>query len=435
MRHAIWGASVLTLFSLASAMPVKAADISQAGKVAAPQASNLDVAMEKFTGAINQSVKMIQNHPFYRDSDNQAAGMDYLSHMILRTLEEDIVLDPDFPYFRVMDFRTREGGDNPDQRYLYALINGGQKYRIWGRLGKDQARIEFQVYKGYPWVPGSNSRTVSTLSMQNVKIEADGSFEVFLSPTPMEGNWLENAPDATRVMIRETWSKWTDAEGGEVHIDLVGHEGDVKPKLTSDAMAHKLEVAAYNLVNNVVPAYPDFVLNNYVSRLPVNSLPRSPHTAVAGGGPEGRWYAIGHFDLKPDEAILISAWPMNCGYQSIQLTDLWWSSMEYANRQTSLTGDQSYKSSDGAYYYVISAQDPGIWNWLDTSGFRRGTHLMRYDCPGLSKFPQNKAPLAKVIKLSDLKKYIPKDTPQVTSLERQDGLAKRRRHIQRRSGL
>lgn len=434
MRPAIWKVSALALCVLMGSTTVTAADTDPRAGPAAPRSSTLDVAMKKFTGAISQSVGTIQNHPFYVDPDNQAAGMEYLSHMILRTLEEDIGLDPSFPYFRVMDFRTREGGDNPDQRYLYALINGGQKYRIWGRLGKDQARIEFQVYKGYPWFPGTDSRTVSTLSMKDLKIQADGSFEVFLSPTKMEGNWIENAPDATRVMIRETWSKWTDAEGGEVHIDLVGHEGDIKPKLTSEEMARRLETAAGNLAK-VVPGYPDFVLNNYVSRIPVNSLPRIPLTAVDRGGPEGRWYSIGHFDLKPDEAILITAWSMGCGYQAVQLTDLWWSSMEYANRQSSLTEDQSYKSSDGAYYYVISARDPGIWNWLDTSGFRRGTHLMRYDCPGMTKFAPEKAPTARVIKLDDLRKYIPKDTPQVTALERQAGLAARRRHIQRRSGL
>ena len=65
--------------------------------------------------------------------------------------------------------------------------------------------------------------------------------------------------------------------------------------------------------------------------------------------------------------------------QGIQLADAWFSSREYGNRQSSLSGDQSHRAPDGPYYYIISSQDPGVPNWVDAAGRRRGSMFMRFD--------------------------------------------------------
>ena len=402
------------------------------GAIAQPAAPNgpMEQSFDRFIGALQDSAAFVKHHPFYQDAENRAAGMAYISSMAIRTLEEDVVLDPDYPFFRILDFRIREGGDNPDQRYLFAPVRGGQAYRIWGTLGK-QRRIDFQLYAGDPYIKGGG-RVVSNLAMENMSFGKDGTFEVFLSPDRMPGNWMENAPDGTKIMVRQVFSDWKNETPGEVHIDRIGFEGALKPRATEADMAAKLDKAAVDLLRTV-KVWPDFVLEKYVKTIPVNTLvpPMDPSKL---GGVKGRWMSEGHFDLADDEALIVTTWPSSADYQGIQLTDLWFSSVEYANRQSSLTADQAYKSNDGAFRFVISAKDPGIENWLDTGGLHQGVILLRYDGMKEPEFPKAHYPSAIKVRLADLKRALPADTPTFTTDMRRAEIAERRRHIQRRFG-
>ncbi|HLG90225.1 MAG TPA: hypothetical protein VKZ79_23885 [Alphaproteobacteria bacterium] len=390
----------------------------------------LDRAFDRLIDALKQSKEFVERHPFYADKENRASGMAFISSMLIRTLEEDVVLDPDFPFFRILDFRIREGGDNPDQRYLFARIRGGETYRVWGQLGK-QRRLDFQIYAGDPYVKGGG-RVVSNLSMEQVKFGPDGSFEVFLSAKPMPGNWMENAPDSTKLMVRQIFSDWKNETPGEVHIDRVGYEGKLKPRATEAGMAAKLDQAAADILM-IVKVWPDFVLHRYMEAIPPNTLP-PPSDPSALGGVKGRWMTEGQFALKPDEALIVTTWPSSANYQGVQLADPWFSSLEYANRQTSLTADQAYLSKDGAFHFVIAGSDPGVQNWLDTTGLPRGVILLRYDGAKEAAFPKDKYPTTQKVKLSELRKYLPADTPSFTPEMRAEAIAIRRRHVQIRFG-
>lgn len=421
--------SVLAVAALALAA------ITGARAEPAPTASSLDQAYDRFVGALKDSGDFIKHHPFYQDPRNRAAAMNYIAHMTIRTLEEDIVQDPDYPFFRTIDFRIREGGDNPDQRYQVALIRGGETYRVWGHLGK-QRRIDFQIYSGDPYIKGGG-RVVSNLAMENIQFGPDGAFEVTLSAKrpgsePPPGNWMENAPDATKILVRQIFSDWKTETPGDVHIDRVGHEGSLKPVQTEQEMAAKLDHAAAEL-SKIVKVWPEFVRTRYVEALAPNTLP-PPKDPSAYGGVRGRWMTEGRFDLADDEALILTTWPTNANYQGIQLTDLWFSSLEYANRQSSLTRDQAWQSKDGAYRFVISAKDPGIRNWLDTNGLKDGLMLLRYDGMKEASFDPARWPTLVKVKLTDLKSALPADTPVFSASDRAAQIAERRKHVQLRFG-
>lgn len=419
-RRAFWTVAV----AMAAIFPASA----RQGDAAQPPAQQLENAWDAFQGAVRESADFIRQHPFYREPENRAAAYAYLTSMMMARIEEDIVFDGDYPYFRVLDHRIREGGDNPDQRYLIATLNGGETYRIWGRLGGNR-RLDFQVYAGDPYVQGSGGRAASFLNFEQLKVDPDGRFEILLSPEKHAGNWLENPKDASRVLVRQIFSDWKNETPGEVHIDRVGHEGDLKPVLTDEAMAKRLRKAAAELKTHV-QVWPEMVDARYLNRTP-NSLgaPFDPGTL---GGVPGRYMASGNFDLAPDEALIVRTWPSPGNYQGIQLADLWFSSLEYANRQTSLTGDQAQKSKDGSYYFVISATDPGVPNWLDTTGRRRGVILLRYDGMAGKTFDKARYPTATKVKLADLRAHLPADVPTMSPAERTKQIAERRRHVQQR---
>jgi len=415
----------------ATSEPVEPEKLPLAAPHAAPPPAAVDslaAAMRYFTRAVDDAREAVERHPYYADPAERAAGALYFSSMLLRRIEVELLQDPDFPWFSSIDHRVREGGDNPDQRYLSSPIRGGAKYRIWGRRGGER-RIDFQIYAGLPYVP-NGGRSVSGLTMEDIRFHPDGTFEVYISPDKGAENRLATASDATSVLVRQTFGPWDERPPGEIHIDRVGFEGKPKPSATPDQVAERFWRAAKAL-RAIVANWPDFVRRRYVERLPANTLSK-PADAVALGGLPGRWYSDAWFELEDDEALILTCWPIPGDYQGIHLTDRWFSSLEYGNRQTSLNGEQSWTSPDGAYRIVISASDPGIQNWLDTTGLRRGVILMRFDGMGVEPFPQAKYPRLEKVKLAELWRHLPSSTPRVMAAEREKTLAARRRAIQSR---
>jgi len=399
-------------------------------RVADADGQRMEAAYAGLVEAMREAGEIVKRHPFYRDPVNQAGAFAFLSSMLIATLEEDLIQDPDFPLFRILDFRIREGGDNPDQRYAFARVRGDATYRIWGRLGS-QRGLELQLYAGEPWRPGGG-RSVSTLAFEDIRFDPDGRFEIFLSPERRPGNWLANAPDATELIVRQVFSDWRRESPGEVHIDRVGFEGEPKPVVSRAAMAERLERAADDLTRTVA-TWPDFVARRYAEARPANELSR-PGDPTAVGGVRGRFMSNGWFELGPDEALVVTIRPIGARYQGIQLTDPWFSSLEYANRQTSLSADQARADADGAYRFVVAARDPGVQNWLDTTGLPRGAILIRFDGSELERFPAEKTPVAKKVPFAAIRAELPADTPAYPAAARAAAIAERRRHVQIRYG-
>lgn len=391
----------------------------------------LTQAVQALAATLTESADFIRHHPFYTDDLNRAAGMAFLSHMLLWSLQYKLNQDPDYPFFRVLDFNTRVGGDNPDQRYLMCPIRGGENYRIWGTKGSVR-RLDLQVYAGTPWKKGAG-RSASALAMEDIRFNPDGSFEITLSQKRAAGNWLENPPDSTEVLVRQIISDWRTELPGEVHIDRVGYEGALKPALNSAEVARRINAVAEELKSQT-HAWPEQSLTRTMQGVPANTLPSAVDLS-ARGGMAGRYMSVGSFELGDDEALVVTMWPSPANYQAIQLMDDWMSSLEYANRQTSLTTDQAYLSKDGAYHFVIASRDPGVQNWLDTMGLRHGGIIIRYDGMRKQTIPPKQMPVAKKIKLARLRRALPKDTPTTTPVQREATIKDRRRQVQRRFGV
>ncbi|MFN8624752.1 MAG: DUF1214 domain-containing protein [Candidatus Binatia bacterium] len=391
----------------------------------------LQWAAQNLATAITESADFIRRHPFYTDDLNRAAGMTFLSRMLLWALQQKVNGDADYPFFRVVDFNVRAGGDCPYQRYLMADLRGGEQYRIWGTRGT-QRGLDAQVYAGTPWKSGTG-RSASVLTMEEMQFNADGTFEIALSPERTRGNWLENPPDGTSVLVRQIFCDWRNELPGEVHIDRVGYEGRLKPAMTTAEVARRIAAAAEEFKMEC-RLWPNFFLERTVKAQPVNTLSPARDRSAHGGRP-GRPMSEGSFELADDDALVVTMWPSPATCQGIQLMDDWMASLEYANRQTSLTLDQAYLSSDGAYHFVIAHRDPGVQNWLDTMGLRQGGIIIRYDGLRIDQLPRNRMPVAKKIKLARLRRAIPKDTPTITPAQRDAAIRERRRHVQRRFNL
>ena len=80
-------------------------------------------------------------------------------------------------------------------------------------------------------------------------------------------------------------------------------------------------------------------------------------------------YAGGVVELGPDEALIVeNRIKLPPQYMGFQLGNLWGESIEYAHQVGSRNGHQSHVDDDGVIRYVIAHRDPGVHNWLDTTG-------------------------------------------------------------------
>lgn len=389
-----------------------------------------DPLAEAFTAFVEQlkSVdKDIRQFPAYGSEAERVGAYRHIFRATIKAIEADIIQDADYPYFRILDFWIREGGDNPDQLYSFSPIRGGEPYRIWGKLGSAK-RVEVQLYAGEPW--DGTGRSAGFMPFEDVELGADGSFEIFVTPTPKPGNWMNNPDDTTTVFVRHIYDHWDKSETGQVHIDRLGFEGRRRPTDSADELAQRMKAAQKTLEKTAV-GWPYFVNQRYAKAAEPNRLSPLVDT-YSLGGVKGRWMGNGYFELPEGKALIVKSWPTKAEYQAIQLTDMWFASMEYGNRVTSLNTTQSLLSPDGAYYYVISADDPGHANWLDAESLQRGVILMRYDGV-LGEIPEQLHPSTELVNLEELPQKIP-GFKVVSEAQREKVRADRRHHLQLRSG-
>ncbi len=342
-----------------------------------PAPARLEGAFGHFVERLRAAETTMRGFEAAADDGGRARGYLHLLRMVVKAVEEELLADPDHPRFRILDDRVRSGGDNPDQRYLFARIRGGQPYRVHGRLGA-AARVEIQLYSREPH--GGEDVGVGYLAHEQIRFGPDGSFAVDLVAEPdpsATDSVLHCHPDASIVNVRQIYDRWTADDPGAVYIDKVGAEGDRKTTDEADRVAAAIERAADDLFAST-ECWPSLVAQGIVGPLPANTL--SPLVSPGDrAGVVGRWISIGPYEVGPDEALVICVPEVGAAYQGIQLADHWFASLEYASATSSLTGAQSLAGPDGTFRYVIALEDPGYANWLDPTGLPKGVVHIRLD--------------------------------------------------------
>jgi hypothetical protein len=149
-------------------------------------------------------------------------------------------------------------------------------------------------------------------------------------------------------------------------------------------------------------AFPEW----FYLKLPVNTLTEPRPTP---GGLATQYSSVGHYDLGDDEAMIITvpaAGQDTAPYQGIQLGSMWYVSLDYINHQTSLTADQARVDPDGMLRFVVSERDPGVVNWLERTGHRRGYVQLRWQRLTRELSPAD-GPAVEVVDVSEIPKRLP----------------------------
>ena len=383
----------------------------------------IESSYDAFIESLVQSGEFVQSHKYYSSDREKAQAYIHILSSLISTIKQEVINDHDFPYFNNLNTFTKTGMDNADQTYHQTFLDGSGTYRVWGTRGSSKT-ISFTTY-----LPDTLSESLYVLD--DLKYNQDGSFEIIIGGKNMDfDNWMPLENTSTRLLVRQTLSDWNNEVPGTIHIDRIDKEKDPYPKINTDSVAEDLINLANELLSNIT-RWPDYHLKRVEQIMPLNSISK-PRQVGQTGGLSGRLMSVGHFNLKNDEVLIIKAWPTESSYQGIQLGNPWWQSLDYANRISSLTLDQSKVSSDGAIYYLLSKIDPGYHNWLDIEDFNRGVILMRYDGLKNASLDKSLYPSAQLIKINDLNKHLPSDEKKIIEGEREFQIQKRREHVQKR---
>ena len=119
--------------------------------------------------------------------------------------------------------------------------------------------------------------------------------------------------------------------------------------------------------------------------------------------------------------------PSECHYWSIILTNELFETTDWYNNHSSLNGTQATVDDDGQLRVVVSAEDPGVPNWLDIAGYPIGVVQGRWtDCNS------KPIPTAQKVPVKNVRDFLPAQTVSVTPQEREQLIRERRAQFQQR---
>lgn len=289
-------------------------------------------------------------------------------------------------------------GDNPDFIYRSTALDGNGRYEIVGHI--DPRNRPEQIILSVSGAqlaaaPLHKNRAdlgnqVALLTDRDLAIAPDGSFRVTLGGTNPDDspNHIAIPPAPVTVGFRDVLSDWNQRP-----IGLAIRRTDGTPAVP----LNKADVRQRVLAN----------LESYVRYW--SSFPESwfgglqPNSLSGPVSREGGWGFLAglRFDLKPDEAFLVTTTPAGASYAGIQIVDPWMIASDARKYQNSLNLAQATPNADGSYTFVIAPRDPGIANWLDSTGLHQGFAVLRWQGFPASTVDPSLVREFRVIKLAD----------------------------------
>ncbi|NNL64806.1 MAG: DUF1214 domain-containing protein [Myxococcales bacterium] len=430
-------------------------------------------SLERARDAIDQPERM----PPPQSDRNLAEGYRYLMGFVHAAVERAFHEDPHFPFVRhALQLVNKGTIDNSDAIYFVAPIDGRETYRLRGRAAAARGRkpphyLIFEATDGCmagdsgslaELRPGVKAR-MGTLDSSALQVEPDGSFEILLAPerpAGHTGNFLPtfrrvkrpnpDDPDAPleryacHLSGRQLFYDWEHEDPCPLTLECERHAGRAPAPLSSADAALALRRLG-ELVRGPMAFWNQFytvLLETYGKRdgeAGEPYMPRNAFNAVSrasgatGGGQATNLYAGGVFELAPDEALIVEndvrVAPQFFG---LQLANLWGESLDFANHQSSLNGFQSQPDADGVVRYVVAHRDPGVPNWLDTTGQREGFQTLRWsysETPPEDRWPRVRA---RKVGLAEVRSQLPAGTRRVEPEERARQIRVRQAHVRRR---
>ena len=317
-----------------------------------------------YADAIEFAVSCILDDPDPRNERETADGLQYVMRVLTAVGDSSMLLiDPQRPTLLDMLPSVRFlGGSGPDIDYDVAILLPGELYRISGGRG-EASFVGITVYAGEG--EGGAVGIAASVDVDDI-VEPDGSF-----------SYEFQRPDAVRVVVRQYFHDRSEQSEGEWVIERLDAPADLGPSSvtlpTIESMERRVANAAASIrwnaqLNRLWTPQRRLDPNTFVRRTAEEIVAAVPNPDVV--------YSFTWWKMDDDEVLLVDFTPPATRYWSLQMCDRWFQC--YPDRRSNLHDQQCVPNPDGSVTIVLSDGDPGVPNWLDTSGHRVGTMFFRW---------------------------------------------------------
>lgn len=258
--------------------------------------------------------------------------------------------------------------DNPDNFNREIPIDGDGQYAVDIRFSADPPQFSI-VAEVEPAHHAGLGRNLGAFTLQQLApfCDADGRVTVTVGPQGGSATHLRTEPGARiQVYTRDSQRDWRQVPA-EVRVRRLDSPAKLRPR-------DEEEIARTMIAD--LPAWVAFwssFKNDFLGH-------PEPNRLIGPNGREGGWgyLAGGRFDLGEGQGLLVTIDPAGSYYTGIQIADPWTISPDPMLRTVSLNSVQVAPSPNGTISYVVAGVDPGIANWIDTTGLEEGWVLLRW---------------------------------------------------------
>ncbi|KAJ5433153.1 uncharacterized protein N7458_012309 [Penicillium daleae] len=425
--------------SVIAVLAVSANATLDGNPLATPDQQTLDALAIKISQDDNFTVLKAEAKAAYQTahglpiSDEASSSIDAaIDELAFSSIQKAVNGDTYFPKVYWVDAGPRNwfgldvpGGrysyDNPDCIYRTIPIDSSLSYIITGyRHGSGPTDVTFSLISD----PNSQN-TVAYLSGSDLVVDSDGSYTITVNSSSGDNqtNHIQSTLLAKQLLIRNNLGNWATEKPDNLTVDLVD-DNSSQSALTE---AEIILAASWNLQESIVD-YGVGALGIKTSINKVNTL-SAPSQSSTLGTLTTQASSFGHFDLSDDEALVATVTQGDADYFVFPLTNPWIITTDPAS-QVSLNNKQAVANENGTYTFVISVEDPGVYNWLNTTGLHEGTIMVRWQglpTTSSSSTSSTTSPAVdiQVVPLSELASVLPSETRYVTVEERESLLAQR----------
>ncbi|ORA99596.1 hypothetical protein BST33_13795 [Mycolicibacter minnesotensis] len=336
----------------------------------------------------------------------------------------------------------------PDIYYhVTAGLAPGATYVLTGNLGGGTEHFSISTTA----VTGATAHTIEDLELgHGLVVDANGNFTVYIGPEAPAGavNFLDSS-DATvggaaSLLIRDMLGDWAKGPGS-VSIQCVA---DCPPFFSipaggffpteggSETPSGPANIGSVDDVLNMLFSAFAQIVGPFNQRsieggasvgmeVPANTMMTLAPETSYGVGLESAVVTGGNWDLDPGEALILKVPTVDAAYSGIELMNVYGGALPYVMAQTTLNHTTTYQAEDGYTYYVVSATNPGVANWLDTGGLSRGEIFARFENVDDRDGAIGLGVTAQVVPVGELAQYLPNDTPAVSPAEYAADMAQR----------
>ena len=267
----------------------------------------------------------------------------------------------------------------------------------------------------------------ANITGDDLVIEPDGSFVLYVGGARREPNWLPTTPGSRKLFMRQGFDSWEE-RSAQFSIERVDMDTPRPPPTPQDVI-ESMKWAG-DFLTGVMTDWPDreLQIGSLFGEPEPNVFPgaRFSGTAEQRDARRGRLIVTMPWRLAADEALIVE-FADHGEFWMLTNMGAFWNSMDYLYRPVSYTPSRSAVDADGRVRLVLAHDDPGVHNWIDTQQFAEGYLTMRVI--GSRRLPDVRTA---VVPRADVDSALPSDTCRVTPDERAAQLHTRFDAIRRR---